>query len=138
MPPLADIVIVEGSSVHQAYQSKPASRSTRSQPRRLIAQGYCNEFLYWPLATPEEICPRSGSRQRYAPMPPRPEPEPDDCGGILARSITWRDTRNRESRRARRRDAANVYANIDSGERTGYGVAPPGGGQRHQFPQRSH
>ena len=52
LPPLADIVIVEGSSVHRAYQE--AGIEVDAVPAgELIAQGYCNDFLL-KLAGPAE------------------------------------------------------------------------------------
>jgi len=52
MAPLPEIVIVEGSSIHRAYQE--ARIEVEAVPAaQLLAQGYCNDFLI-AMATPQE------------------------------------------------------------------------------------
>ncbi len=128
LPPLADIVIVEGSSIHRTYIE--AGIEVEAVPAApLIAQGYVNDFLL-PLATADEVA-RAKRPEQYAPVP-EPEPEP-----------VWRrhpraymaDTGERPPRPTP--GGGEHYARVDSGERTGYGVAPPGGVSVTQFPQRS-
>jgi hypothetical protein len=52
MAPLSEIVIVEGSSIHRAYQE--AGIEVDAVPARdLLAQGFCNDFLL-AMATPAE------------------------------------------------------------------------------------
>jgi hypothetical protein len=52
LAPVPEIVIVEGSSIHRAYQE--AGIEVNAVPAsRLLAQGYCNDFLL-DMATPQE------------------------------------------------------------------------------------
>jgi hypothetical protein len=52
LAPLPEIVIVEGSSIHRAYQE--AGIEVDAVPAsHLLAQGYCNDFLL-AMATPKE------------------------------------------------------------------------------------
>jgi hypothetical protein len=52
LPPLPEIVIVEGSSIDKAYSDAGIEHRVTS-PQSLIAKGYCNPFLL-KLATPAE------------------------------------------------------------------------------------
>ena len=80
--PLPEIVIVEGSSIHRAYQE--AGIEVDAVPAtQLLAQGYCNDFLL-AMATPAERElaaakfkePIKNHAPSPAPAPPLPDDEP--------------------------------------------------------------
>ena len=117
LPPLADIVIVQGSEVDCLYTEAGIEHAT-TPASELLAQGYCNEFLLR-MATPAESALVEDLRAKLKagvkdPLPthaaqndePATEPQPD-----------IRIPRRRDVFAARRQD----------GERIGYGRPPPGG-----------
>ena len=117
LPPLADIVIVQGSEVDCLYTEAGIEHAT-TPASELLAQGYCNEFLLR-MATPAESALVEDLRAKLKagvkdPLPthaaqndePATEPQPD-----------IRIPRRRDVFAARRQD----------GERIGYGRPPPVG-----------
>ena len=128
LPPLADIVIVEGSSIHRTYVE--AGIEVDAVPAApLIAQGYCNSFLL-PLATADEVA-RVKTPEKYVPMP-EPEPEPE-----LRRHPRAYNAATGEKFERPTPGGGERYAPADGKERTGYGVPEPGGVSITKFPQRS-
>ncbi|MGO9686522.1 MAG: hypothetical protein ACLPTZ_28770 [Beijerinckiaceae bacterium] len=128
LPPLADIVIVEGSSIHRTYVE--AGIEVDAVPAApLIAQGYCNDFLL-PLATADEVA-RVKTPEKYVPMP-EPEPEPE-----LRRHPRAYNAATGEKFERPTPGGGERYATVDGEERTGYGVPPPGGVSVTKFPRRS-
>jgi hypothetical protein len=106
MAPLPEIVIVEGSSVHRAYQE--AGIEVDAVPAsQMLAQGYCNDFLL-DMATPQERKLAEAKRKEppvRTPKPQAPLPAPDDDEPVAA----VRD--NRVSR--------DPYMNIDGTPKSG-------------------
>ena len=156
LPPLADIVIVEGSSVHRKYQE--AGIEVEAVPAaQLIEWGFCNDFLL-ALAGPKESALVADLRaklkepiQHHRPSHHVEVGKPDAEAQEDARM-----EREAEAAHARGHDLRShprAYyvgtlqkprptpgkgereVRIDSGERTGYGVAPPGGVSVTQFPR---
>jgi len=89
MAPLPEIVIVENSSVHRAYQE--AGIEVDAVPASdLLAQGYCNDFLL-DMATPQERELAEAKRKEPIQHTPKmqPAPVPSDDEPVAAA----RDTR---------------------------------------------
>ena len=77
MAPLPEIVIVEGSSIHRAYQEAGIEVDAVPAPQ-LLAQGYCNDFLL-DMATAEERKLAEAKRKEppvYTPKLQAPSPAP--------------------------------------------------------------
>jgi hypothetical protein len=159
LPPLADIVIVEGSSVHKAYVA--AGIEVEAVPAaQLLEWGFCNEFLFKLAKTPEESAlvadlraklkePIQHRQPSHHVEVGRPDAEAEE-DAKMAREAEAAHARGRSLRSHPRAYEVDTLtkprptpgkgereARIDSGERTGYGVAPPGGVSVTQFPQRS-
>lgn len=78
LAPLPEIIIVEGSSIHRAYQE--AGIEVDAVPAsRLLAQGYCNDFLL-DMATPHERALAEAKRKEPIQHTPKTQaaPPPDD------------------------------------------------------------
>jgi hypothetical protein len=74
MAPLPEIVIVEGSSIHRAYQE--AGIEVDAVPARdLLAQGFCNDFLL-DMATPAERAFAEAKRKEPIQHTPKMQPAP--------------------------------------------------------------
>ena len=129
LPPLADIVIVEGSSAYKAYVE--AGVEVDAVPAApLVALGYCNDFLL-PLAKQEDVDAAQAAAEARE-----------------AEAKAARETRLRQNSRAYMADTGEKperpvpgrnepYTRVDGGERVGYGNPPPGGVSVTRFPQRS-
>jgi hypothetical protein len=80
MAPLAEIVIVEGSSIHREYEKAGIEVDT-VPASQLLAQGYCNDFLL-AMATPQERALALSKLSEPVARPVRawqpPPPEPDE------------------------------------------------------------
>jgi hypothetical protein len=135
LPPLTDIVIVQGSEVDRLYTEAGIEHAT-TPASELLAQGYCNNFLL-ALAKPAELVLVKELRAKLAagvkhPLPTHPvqkfkpgdepveepqPPEPDIQNHPRAYYAP-------ASQPLRRVDSVN---RIDGGEQIGYGRPPPGG-----------
>jgi hypothetical protein len=76
LPPLAEIVIVEGSSIHRTYQEAKVEVDT-VPASELLAKGYCNDFLL-DMATPAERKLAEAKRSEPIQHTPKPQPAPAD------------------------------------------------------------
>jgi hypothetical protein len=73
MAPLPEIVIVEGSSIHRAYQE--AGIEVETVPAsQMLAQGFCNDFLL-DMATPQERA-LAEARRTEPPVYAKPQAPP--------------------------------------------------------------
>ncbi len=129
LPPLADIVIVEGSSAHKAYVD--AGVEVDAVPAApLVALGYRNDFLL-PLAKQEDVdAAQAAAEAREAEakaaheerLRHNPRAYMAGTGEKPQRPVPGRN---------------EPYTRVDGGERVGYGNPPPGGVSVTRFPQRS-
>ncbi len=92
LAPVPEIVIVEGSSIHRAYQEAGVEVDT-VPASKLLAEGYVNDFLL-DMATPEERKLAEARRNEPVghiapPVKPMPAPAPSDDEPVAA----VRDTR---------------------------------------------
>jgi hypothetical protein len=92
MAPLPEITIVEGSSVHRAYQQ--AGIEVDAVPAsQLLAQGYCNDFLL-AMATPAER-ELAEAKRKEPPAPklqaPSPAPSDDEPAAVARDTRVSRD-----------------------------------------------
>ncbi len=79
MAPLPEIVVVEGSSIHRAYQEAGIEVDT-VPASQLLAQGFCNDFLL-DMATPQERALAEAKRKepiQHTPKMQAAAPPPDD------------------------------------------------------------
>jgi hypothetical protein len=120
LPPLADIVIVQGSEIDRLYIEAGIEHAT-TPASELLAHGYCNEFLL-KLATPAESALVSDLRAKLKagvkhPLPTHAQPTTE--------RQPLEDITVPATHAIRRVD--NSVNRIDGGEQIGYGHPPPGG-----------